>query len=82
MAGRDIPEGERRELAAKGDTGYGDSYPMPDCDAVRRAVEAYGRAPAEHRAELRRAIVRRRAELGCTDVDLPTTWRMTSGDPA
>ena len=76
MAPREFSDDERRRLEAEGDTGYGTSYPMPDCDAVQRAVEAYGRAPIEHRAELRRAIVRRKIELGCDQVDIPESWTM------
>lgn len=76
VAERQFSEEERRRLEAEGQTGYGESYPMPDCDAVRRAVESYGRAPEEHRAELRRQIVRRKLELGCEDVELPPTWRL------
>ena len=52
------------------------SYPTPDCDALRRAFEAYGRETGT-RAALRRYLVRRKAELGCPRVDVPETWRMT-----
>lgn len=72
---RNFPEDERRRLEAEDETGYGSSYPMPDCDAVRRAVESYGRAPAGRRAALRRAIVLRHVELGCTN-PLPESWRL------
>lgn len=74
MAERFVSEEERRRLEGEGDTGYGTSYPMPDCDAVRRAREAYGRAPVKKRAELRRAIIRRHRELGCSE-ELPEEWR-------
>jgi hypothetical protein len=77
MAERPFSEEERRRLAAEGETGYGDSYPMPDCDAVQRAVDSYGRAPEEHRAELRRKIAQRKMELGCDDVHLPSNWRLS-----
>ncbi len=79
MAERTYTEEERERLEAEDETGYGKSYPLDDCDAVRRAVESYGRAPAEHRAELRRRIVQRKAELGCSDVAIPKTWRLTRG---
>ena len=75
MAEREFSTEEREHLESEGKTGYGESYPMPDCDAVGRAIQSYGRAPAEHRAELRRAIVRRHAELGC-DHPLPESWRV------
>lgn len=70
---REFSEEERHELEEEGDTGYGESYPMPDCDAVKRAVESYGRAPLEKRAELRRAIIRRHGELSCPE-PLPEQW--------
>ena len=73
MAEREISPEERRHLEAEGETGYGESFPMGDCDEVRRAVQSYGRAPVGRRAELRRAIVRRHRELGC-DHPLPESW--------
>ena len=76
MAERSISEGERESAEAAGHTGYGTSYPMEDCDEVRRAVESYGRAPVEHRPELRRKIVQRKLELGCDDVEIPADWRV------
>lgn len=75
----DISEGEREHLEAKGDTAYGTSFPVRNCEDLRNAIRAYGRAPAERRAELRRFIVRRRAELGCTDVALPEDWHIVRG---
>jgi hypothetical protein len=76
MAERTISQEERERSEAAGHTGYGTSYPMDDCDEVRRAVEAYGRAPEEHRPELRRKIVQRKLELGCDDVKIPESWHM------
>ena len=76
MSERTFSEPERHELAAEGDSLPDGSYPIPDCDALRRAIQSYGRAPDEHRAALRRLIVKRKAELGCDDVDLPETWRI------
>ena len=78
MAERTISTSERHRLAGEDATGYGESYPMQDCDEVRRAIAAYGRAPEERRAELRRSIVRRKIELGCDDVEIPATWRLRS----
>lgn len=65
MADREFPEQERSRLAAAGHALPDGSYPMPDCDAVRRAISSYGRAPASHRAALRDLIRRRNDELGC-----------------
>ena len=71
---REISTPEREHLEAEGDTAYGTSYPMADCEEVRRAVESYGRAPVERRAEVRRAIIRRHRELGCSE-PLPEGWQ-------
>jgi hypothetical protein len=74
MGERFVSEEERHRLEQSGDTGYGESFPMGDCDEVGRAVEAYGRAPVEHRAELRRNIIRRHQELSCAH-PLPESWQ-------
>ena len=75
----DISDAQREHAAAEGDTAYGTSYPVQNCDELRDAIRAYGRAPADKRAELRRFLVRRKAELGCPDVHLPEDWRITRG---
>ena len=76
MAPRRVSRAERRRLEAAGDTGYGESYPLGDCDEIRRAVESYGRAPERKRAQLRRAIMRRAAELHCTQ-HIPDDWPLS-----
>jgi len=65
MAERQFSEEERARLAARGLALPDGSYPVPDCDAVRRAHQAYGRAPGSHRAELRAMVNRRNRELHC-----------------
>ena len=65
MAERQFSEQERARLASEGNALPDGSYPMPDCDAVRRAIDSYGRAPESHRAALRRLIRKRNDELGC-----------------
>ena len=75
MAERTFSEAERHHLEAEGETGYGESFPMPDCDAVRRAIQSYGRAPEEHRAHLRQQIAKRNIELGCGH-QLPEDWHV------
>lgn len=76
----EISEQEREHAAAEGDTAYGESFPIRNCDDLSNAIQAYGRAPAEKRSELRRFIVRRKAELGCPDVHLPESWRIVRGE--
>lgn len=58
-------EERRAELARQGHALPDGSYPMPTCAAVEDARQAYGRAPASHRAPLARLINRRNDELGC-----------------
>jgi hypothetical protein len=70
MAERQFSEQERAALARQGHALPDGSYPMPDCDAVRRAHDAYGRAPESHRAEVRALANRRNKELGCGLPDL------------
>jgi hypothetical protein len=65
MAERKFSEQERAELARKGHALPDGSYPMPDCDAVKRAHEAYGRAPDSHKAQVRALANKRNRELGC-----------------
>lgn len=65
MAERQFSEEERARLAREGHALPDGSYPMPDCDAVGRARQAYGRAPEGHRAALRRKINQRNKELNC-----------------
>lgn len=67
MAERKFSEEERARLAKKQEALPDGSYPMPDCDAVRRAREAYGRAPESHRAALRALINKRNRELHCDE---------------
>jgi hypothetical protein len=65
MADREFSEAERQELAKKGHALPDGSYPQPDCDAVRRAIRSFGRAPQSHRAQLAALIRKRNDELRC-----------------
>jgi hypothetical protein len=65
---------QRREAESRGDTAYGESFPMETCEDVRNAIHAYGRAPVEHRAQVRRKIIQRNRELGC-GIELPEGWQ-------
>jgi len=70
MAERKFSEQERAALAKKGQALPDGSYPMPDCDAVKRAHESFGRVPDSHRAQLRTLANKRNRELGCGLEDL------------
>jgi hypothetical protein len=65
VAERVFTEKERAELASKGHALPDGSYPMPDCDAVHRALNAYGRAPESHRGALAALLRKRNEELRC-----------------
>lgn len=73
VAEKEISEGARRRAEREGETAYGTSYPIRNCDELRRAIQSYGRAPKSERARLRRFIAKRRRELDC-DKELPETW--------
>jgi len=68
------------DVRAEAPTASATPYPIEDCAQLHDAIEAYGRAPANERAELRRFIVRRKVELGCAEVELPETWRIVRGE--
>jgi hypothetical protein len=65
VATREFSEEERTRLADKGQALPDKSFPMPDCDAVRRAIHAYGRADPSNRPDLRRLLRKRNEELHC-----------------
>jgi hypothetical protein len=70
MAERVVSEDRRARLAREHKALPDGSYPMEDCDEVRRAHESYGRAPESHRAAVRAMANRRNHELGCGLPDL------------
>lgn len=65
MSEREFSEEERAHYAQEGEALPDGSYPLPDCDAVRRAIGSYGRAPQSHRRDLAVLIRKRNDELGC-----------------
>jgi hypothetical protein len=67
MSDREFSEEERTEYAEMSPPQAlpDGSYPMPDCDAVERAIEAFPHAPESHREDLAALIIRRNEELAC-----------------
>jgi hypothetical protein len=65
MSEREFSEEERAQYAEEGTALPDGSYPQPDCDAVRRAIDAYGRAPESHRADLAALIRQQNEDLQC-----------------
>jgi hypothetical protein len=74
LAAKHIPAESREKAAAKGQTAYDHSFPIRNKDELRRAIAAYGRAPADKRALLRRFILARAKALGAMDL-VPEAWK-------
>lgn len=56
-----------KEARKKAPTAYDDAFPVPDLDALGRAIQSYGRAPEDKRATLKAFLARRARELGASD---------------
>lgn len=75
-AAREFSDTTREKLADKGVAMPDGSYPIPDKDALRRAIASFGRA--KNAAAVKKHIIRRAKALGATDM-LPEDW---GGAPA
>lgn len=75
---RDVSTEERKRDADAGRALPDGSYPIDNCQDLRNAIQAIGRAkdPAKVKAHIRK----RKAALGCSDVDLPESWAMERFD--
>jgi len=58
----------RKKLAAKGQTAYGTSYPVPNVSYLKKALKAVGRVAPGKRATLGRFLRKRARTLGATSV--------------
>lgn len=67
VAKRDFSADKRKEYAERGIAMADGSYPIPDRDALRRAMQAFGRAPEDKRPALKAHIRRRAKALGAED---------------
>lgn len=64
---------EQRDKMAKSGAAMPDgSFPIADCDDLKNAIQAIGRASDPGKAKAH--IKKRKASLGCPDVDLPDDW--------
>jgi len=77
FAPRNVAPESRRRWAKQGIALPDGSYPIPNKDFLRRAIMAYGRAPAGKRAAVRRHIIKRARALGATDM-IPDSWKKAS----
>jgi hypothetical protein len=64
LAARNFPTKARKKYADKGVARPDGSFPIPDADALRRAVQSIGRAKPEDRAAIRAHIRKRAKALG------------------
>jgi hypothetical protein len=70
----------RKASAEKGHALPDGSYPIESVGDLENAIQSYGRAPEQHRAALRRLIMRRAKELNAEN-KIPESWRgQHSGD--
>ena len=66
---------EQRERMAKSGAALPDgSYPIADCEDLKNAIQAIGRAKDPEKTKAH--IKKRKSALGCEDVDLPEGWAM------
>lgn len=64
---------QRKKYAGKGIALPDGSYPIPDKDALRRAIQAFGRETGD-KGKLRAHIKKRAAALGASDM-VPDAWQ-------
>lgn len=69
---RDVSTEERERLAGEGAAMPDGSYPIANCEDLRNAIQAIGRAkdPEATKAHIRK----RKSALGCDEVELPEDW--------
>lgn len=71
---RAAPGIDAREKMAKKGTALPDgSYPIPDVEFLKKAIQSFGRAPEEKRAAVKAHIKRRARALGREDL-IPDSW--------
>lgn len=73
LASREFSSDVRKKYAESGIAMPDGSFPIPDKGALRRAIQAFGRAPESKRAAVKAHIKRRARALGATDM-LPKDW--------
>ena len=64
LAAAAISTDQREEWRKRGVSLPDGSYPIPNTDFLRRAMQSFGRAPASKRQQLKRHIMKRAKELG------------------
>lgn len=71
LATREFTESSRKKMAKSGSALPGGGFPIPDIDALKRAIQSIGRAknPAAAKAHIKK----RAAALGATNL-IPKDW--------
>lgn len=73
LSNREFSTKSRDKYAEEGVAMPDGSFPIPDRDALRRAIASFGRAPASKRDAVKAHIRKRAKALGATDT-LPEGW--------
>ena len=73
---REVSQEERDRLAEEGKAMDDGSYPIANCEDLKNAIQAIGRAkdPEATKTHIRK----RKNALDCPDVELPDTWSLTA----
>lgn len=74
LASRTFSPNSREKMAGKGTAMSDGSYPIPDRDALRRAIQSYGRAKPEDRPKVKAHILKRARALKAMDM-IPESWK-------
>lgn len=73
----DFSEGQRRDLASRGQAQSDGSYPIRNKDDLHNAIQAFGRA--KNPGKTKAWIIRRAKALGATSM-LPDSWGVSKSD--
>ena len=72
---REVDKEERDKRADDGTAMPDGSYPIGNCDDLKNAIQAIGRA--KDPAATKRHIKKRKSALGCDEVELPEGWSVS-----
>jgi hypothetical protein len=74
LASRTFPTKSRDKMASKGTALPDGSFPIPDKDALRRAIQSFGRAKPADKAKVKAHIMKRARALNALDM-IPDSWK-------
>jgi hypothetical protein len=79
LAAREFSTTSRKKMATTGSAMPDGSYPIPDLDALRRAMQSFGRETPDKRAALKSHIMKRAKALGAGPEILERIRKLGSG---